>query len=532
MILYCRVSSDEQAENTSLGLQEARLRDYCMRYQRNIIDCYREDYSAKTFKKRPEMNRIMDYCRRHPKQVDEILFLRWDRYSRSLVNALNNIEQLKKLGITVNSIENPLDHNATEFPMMLGIYVGSAEAENNKISRRTKDGIIANRENGVCTNRAPRGYKNVKIDDKHKYVEVVRRDATFIQEIFKQVAKGVETPSYIRRQFLIKGFNISEASFFEMLRNVFYVGKIFVPAYNNTPAHCVKGLHEAIIDEDTFYKVQDVIDGKKKHTPKLTRKIHPDAFLRGYLKCPVCGSSMTGAPSRGNGGTYYYYNCCKDGKHFRYRADEAINKFVNFTAGLKPNKEVLNLYGEILCDLKKESNSEKRIQADNLNTKLSEVNTRLQKLEDMFVDGEITKETFKNMQERYYKEISNLQGQIELFKNPNRSNIEPKLRYSILLINSIDNYIRDAKVEVKCKLLSSMFPEKITFDGKAYRTNSYNSVLDLIYKQTNELWGHKNENGGNFNNSSASVPLDILFSNQFLQDLDLIWELREWIPNP
>ena len=39
----------------------------------------------------------------------------------------------------------------------------------------------------------------------------------------------------------------------------------------------------------------------------------------------------------------------------------------------------------------------------------------------MFVDGDITKEAFKNMQERYNKEISNLQNQIELSKNPNRS---------------------------------------------------------------------------------------------------------------
>ena len=28
------------------------------------------------------------------------------------------------------------------------------------------------------------------------------------------------------------------------------------------------------------------------------------------------------------------------------------------------------------------------------------------------------------------------------------------------------------------------------------------------------------------------VPLSILFSNSFLRDLDLIWELRTWIPDP
>ena len=30
--------------------------------------------------------------------------------------------------------------------------------------------------------------------------------------------------------------------------------------------------------------------------------------------------------------------------------------------------------------------------------------------------------------------------------------------------------------------------------------------------------------------SSLFVPLTVLFSNQFLHDLDLIWELREFIP--
>lgn len=28
------------------------------------------------------------------------------------------------------------------------------------------------------------------------------------------------------------------------------------------------------------------------------------------------------------------------------------------------------------------------------------------------------------------------------------------------------------------------------------------------------------------------VPLTVLFSNQFLEDLDKIWELRHWIPDP
>ena len=78
-------------------------------------------------------------------------------------------------------------------------------------------------------------------------------------------------------------------------------------------------------------------------------------------------------------------------------------------------------------------------------------------------------------------------------------------KYSFLLHN-IDNYIKNASVGLKIKLISSMFPEKIEFDGKTYRTNSYNKVLDLIYQGTNKLRGEEKKSGESFSTFSASVP--------------------------
>ena len=71
----------------------------------------------------------------------------------------------------------------------------------------------------------------------------------------------------------------------------------------------------------------------------------------------------------------------------------------------------------------------------------------------------------------------------------NRANIEPKLDYAINLISNLGEFFRNGLTETKTQLLGSMFPEKIEFDGKKYRTKSYNKVLDLIYEQTNELRG-------------------------------------------
>ena len=141
----------------------------------------------------------------------------------------------------------------------------------------------------------------------------------------------------------------------KMLRNRFYVGEVFVPEYSDEKigtiqAHYVKGLHEPLIDRDTFERVQAIVD--KRNRPKLTKRPHPDVFLRQYLRCPQCGATMTGSASKGNGGKYYYYHCSRDAKHFRCRADRANELFARYLATLKPNYNIMRLYGEILRDIR------------------------------------------------------------------------------------------------------------------------------------------------------------------------------------
>ena len=508
VILYCRVSSDEQSENTSLDFQEKVLRAYCSSKQYNVIMCKQEDFSAKHHDlRRPKMKEIFNYCQKHKKEIDLMLFLRWDRFSRSAEFAFTYKRKfMDEMGIGLNSVENPIDFESPDWATLLGVYCGSAQSENNKISKRTKDGIRETLIKGRCANKAPRGYKNVRTDKHSTHIEIDGKKTAIIQNIFNEVAKGVETPCYIRRKFQRQGFNIPETSFFEMLRNKFYIGKIRVPAYKGEPEYYVNGEHEAIIDEETFYKVQDILDGKRKKTPKLSKAINPDLYLRKFLICPVCGCALTGATSSGNGGKYTYYFCCNDQKHIRMRAESANEQFAQYTAKLKPNKTVLDLYSEILKDLQCERKGESKKEVTSLQSDFSAIQKRINSIEDKYMDGDLTKEQYNRMLERYTKEASAIQQQIEIRANPNRGNIEPKLNYSINLINNIDSYMRDAPVGVKIKLISSMFPEKIEFDGKTYRTNSYNKVLDLIYQQTNELRGVEKKNGESFSTFSASVP--------------------------
>ena len=241
-------------------------------------------------------------------------------------------------------------------------------------------------------------------------------------------------------------------------------------------------------------------------TKELSKKINPDLFLRQFLICPVCGHALTGAVSRGNGGRYAYYNCCEEAKHIRARAEKVNEGFAKYVGSLKPNETVLNLYEQILNDVRKEQSANVNETIAQLQNKMLVFQKRIQTAKDKYLDGEMSKAEKDEAVSHNQKEVDLLQEKIDILKEGNRSKIKPKLEYSMSLINNIDKFILDAPVETKIKLISSMFPEKIEFDGEKYRTNSYNKVLDLIFQQTNELRGDKKEKGERFSSFSNSVP--------------------------
>ena len=510
VIIYCRVSSDEQACGSSLEVQEERLVRECERKGYNIIDIpHWEDESGKTFVKRPIMTNILKYIKKHNHEVDMLLCLRWNRFSRIVSQGTHVVEDLKDIyHVEVNAIEEHIDYSSSSWPQLLGFYIGQAQSDNISRSKATKDGIHGTLENGRWPNRAPRGYLNKHTTDEKghvidKYVDVDPAVGPAISKVFIEIAKGVEAPCYIRRKLCP---NIPESTFLEMIRNPFYKGKILVPEFNGKPEHFVNGVHPALIDEETFDKVQDILDGKRKQTPKLTKAINPDLYLRRFLICPICGHALTGSESKGNGGKYAYYHCCHDGKHLRKRADEVNEGFARYVSCLTPNEEVLSLYKMVLSDVRNEQGREARDKVEDLQKEVRRIEEMQNTLDDKLCTRKISDEDFSRISQRYGKQINELKQQIEIMKNPNRANIEPKLSYSISLLNNMEGFFRDAPVKVKIKLLGSIFPEKIEFDGKKYRTNGYNKVLDLIYQQTNELRESKKVDGERFSSFPASVP--------------------------
>ena len=508
-ILYCRVSSDEQkTERLSIEHQERTLRQYCESKGEEVIgEAYHEDYSAKHYDlRRPEIKKIYEYCQRNPGKVDKVLFLRWDRYARNVEFAFTYKRLfIDELGVEINAVEEPIDFSATDWPMWLALRCGVAHTEDIKIARRTKEGIHEHLMRGEWCGKAPRGYKNIKANEEtgtDHYIAVNPEMAPIIKEVFSQVAEGIEAPILIKRKLLPK---VSKTSFYKMLRNIFYIGRIKVPAFGQYPTFEVKAKHEPIIDMDTFRAVQEVLDGKRKQKPKMHKANNPNLYLRKYLVCPICGHRVTGATSRGHGGHYDYYCCNHDHKHLNIRAEKANEIFVRYIAGLAPNKGVSALYKEILADARGTVKHVRNGEIGKLQAEIQKVKERLNKVNDLYFDGELTKADRDEQVLRYNDKINGLETHIKALQASEDLNIKEKVDYGVTIVENLARYFISASAETKIRLLGSIFNEEIEFDGEKYRTSNFNSMLGYIFDNSNELQGQNKTDSPVFSGKSALV---------------------------
>lgn len=169
--LYIRVSTDEQKRRGySLPEQEDRLLKYCEYNNIEVKGIYREDFSAKTFN-RPEWKKLMTVIKsKSSKESKQILFIKWDRFSRNIEYAYEMLGILRKYKTTAMAIDQPLDLSVPESTVMLAVYLSVPEAENSRRALNTAAGIHRAKLMGRYPNKAPFGYINVTtMEGKKKY---------------------------------------------------------------------------------------------------------------------------------------------------------------------------------------------------------------------------------------------------------------------------------------------------------------------------------------------------------------------------
>lgn len=305
--LYARVSTDEQKrKGYSLPEQEDQLLKYCEYNNIEVKGIYREDYSAKNFN-RPEWKKLIATVRNRSREEKNILFIKWDRFSRNIEYAYEMIGMLRKYRTTAMAIDQPIDFSVPESTVMLAVYLSVPEAENSRRALNTANGLRRAKQMGRYPNKAPVGYINLTAMDGKKIIAPKQPEAGIIRWVFHQLAKNIHKIEEIRRMADDKGLKCSRSYFSKLIRNPAYCGLIPI-RLSSGEQYMVKGIHDPLISETLFHEVQRNITTKRKTSCKR-EGLKAMFFLTGFLICPFCNRKLCGSFSQGSTKKHPYYHC-------------------------------------------------------------------------------------------------------------------------------------------------------------------------------------------------------------------------------
>lgn len=521
-ILYIRVSTDEQAEKGySLKHQEERLRQYCDFQNIEVLAVYREDHSAKNFE-RPEFTKLLTFLKKSKGAADLLLFLKWDRFSRNAGDAYGMINQLGRLGVEPQAIEQPLDLDIPENKIMLAFYLAAPEVENDRRSLNTIAGMRRAMKDGRHVTLAPKGYRNAR-NEINKPIIVSSADAELVCWVFEEVAKGIRTINDVWREARKKGLNSCKNQIWNMLRNPVYCGEIFIPAYKDEPEMLVKASHEPLITKELFYEVQDVLHGRKRKFPSKKKPVK-ELPLRGFLDCRKCGGRISGSASKGNGGRYFYYHCSK-GCNERFKAELANSEIEKYLQKISLNRGGIAALKRALMDYAKDSSVDKATTIKQINQEIEKNQERLSKAQAMLFDGEIEASDYRDAKNRYEPLILKLERRKKELGTLDQ-NLPEIIHFAEDFFTNLSKYFAEADLTAKRQLIGSVFPEKLVFDEKTFRTIKVLPTIEWMMrrgKDCKELNKKKaSKNGGQFNLVHRTSPS----SNFWVNDLKNLFDFQ------
>lgn len=299
--IYARVSTQEQAqEGYSIEEQVDRLKKYCESLGRSDVKTYIDAGYSGAKMERPDLKRLISDVKSG--QIDKVVVYKLDRLSRSQKDTLYLIEDVfLKSGAEFESMNERFDTGTSFGRAMIGILAVFAQLEREQIRERMSMGLHGRSKEGKWHGGGndPIGYTY-----KDGMLQIDDYAAMQVRECFKLFISGYNYGEIARslndRGLILNGYKWSGFRVKLVLRNNLYIGII------KHRGEEYQGIHEPIIDTDTFEKARKLIKIKEENYKELGIQTRGEkSLLSGILFCADCGARYFKSRS----GTYYYYTC-------------------------------------------------------------------------------------------------------------------------------------------------------------------------------------------------------------------------------
>ena len=183
---YCRVSTDNEGQMSSLELQMAAFRTQIeLRPDWELVDIYSDEgISGTRVEKRPEFQRMIRDC--EAGKIDYIITKSISRFARNTLECLQHIRYLQSLGVQLLFEKENIDTGTAFSEMLLTILAAFAQEESRSLSENAKWGIRKRFEAGIPKRTYIFGYT---YDEQGNYV-IVPEQAETVRYIFDLYETG------------------------------------------------------------------------------------------------------------------------------------------------------------------------------------------------------------------------------------------------------------------------------------------------------------------------------------------------------
>ena len=451
--IYVRLSREDRDkvykgdDSCSIQNQKSMLTNYCSERNWDIYQIYTDDGYSGIDDNRPEFIRMLKDC--EAGAVNVVLCKDQSRFSRKIETVERYINGkflewgVRFIGASDNSDSNNEAYNMLRLcnGMMNEIYVQNT-------SQKVKSVLQHKREQGQFVGSfAPYGYA---VDPKNKNHLVIDPDAAenvrLIFDLYVQgngyraIAielnnRGIPSPTIYKQmkgsKYCNKNAEKSASNGFwtlstitRIIQNETYTGtlvqgKSHSVSYKNHKRKPVPSeewsrktdAHEAIIDPETWHKVQDRIS-KKMRVSKTTQTL---LLFSGKLKCAVCDAHMK---------QHQYWNKAHTIKYHGYRCATYNNGAMNCANAKSISQLQLEafLIKQINTHIRQFCNTNKLTLLDKhrekvealtanlnlLNEQIADKENKITKTYEDYLDGTISVEQYKIISNKFSREIEEL----------------------------------------------------------------------------------------------------------------------------
>jgi len=434
---YIRVSTVKQGNGVSLIEQKEAITRYAEQYHLEIIQWFEEKETAAK-QGRPLFNTLIKLLKKG--KAHGVIIHKIDRSARNLRD-WTDLGELIDQGVEIHFAHESLDLQARGGRLSADIQAVIAADYIRNLRQEAIKGIYGRLKQGIYPFQAPIGYLNTgagkyKIFDPVKGPLVLRAFELYATQ--KYTLKTLSKCLYELGLRNLRGGKINASALSAILNNSFYMGILSVKEAT------FKGGHEPLVSPTLFLQVKGILEGK------TNQKIKKHEFtFRKLIRCSACRYSLVPELQKG----HVYYRChTKKCMNTTLRETKIESLVLNEFSAIQFQQEESATMDVLLEKTQMEWLSKQQGLLNTLRIQASQIEQKLERLTDCYLDGGLDKETFEKRKIALLQESKTIELK-EVENSTEKAKIFSKVKKFLELVKSIKNSYEIGNQQEKRRLL-------------------------------------------------------------------------------